>query len=280
VDGPGIIAATLSVATVADRSGRVWQYHSRSDRHSKVACWAILFDVLQNSGVLRRHVEETKVVFGVNREMRDFRTNRTKDLDLVLARPGTSVDGKTTTTLADLAEKWKLELTSDQHKRLTALPELREGTTGSVLVALEAKACMTAHIKALPRLFDELNSSHDTVHGENEAAIAAGFVMINASETFVSPDMNKPGVAPQTSDHAQPLWARRAVAKISEISRRNTKTGFGFDAVGATLVNMRNDGSPVTIVSGDPAPTTGDSLHYEQMIRRLVHLYDTAYAAI
>lgn len=42
---------------------------------------------------------------------------------------------------------------------------------------------MTAHSKALPRLFDELNSSHQIVHGASSHALSVGFAMVNASDT-------------------------------------------------------------------------------------------------
>ena len=53
---------------------------------------------------------------------------------------------------------------------------------------------MTAHGKALPRLHDELNSSHLTIHGASDYAIAAAFALVNAAATFVSPP------APSASD--------------------------------------------------------------------------------
>ena len=57
-------------------------------------------------------------------------------------------------------------------------------------MALEAKACMTEFGKARPRLYDELNSSHLTIHGDTNSAIAAGFALVNAAESFVSPLRN------------------------------------------------------------------------------------------
>lgn len=74
-------------------SGTEWQYHSRSDRHSKVACWGVLSDLLATSALLRDHVSDGKVVFGVNHSMHDFVNDQRKDLDLVIARPG---EGKST----------------------------------------------------------------------------------------------------------------------------------------------------------------------------------------
>ena len=55
--GPAILVRTLSKPGRRDRFGNDWQYHSRSDHHSKVACWGIVFDLLRTSPLLRRHVE-------------------------------------------------------------------------------------------------------------------------------------------------------------------------------------------------------------------------------
>lgn len=283
MDGPAILARTLSRPGKPDRYGNTWQYHSRSDRHSKIACWSILFEALQHSSLLRRHVEAGKVVFGVNQEMRDFQTNRTKDLDLVIATPGGSGPTGRPVTLADLAVRWSVRLSDEQQRTLAALPAIVEGPTGMVLAALEAKACMTAHIKALPRLFDELNSSHATVHANTNRALAVGFAMVNASPTFISPDLNKFDLRefpPVVSQHRQPHWAQRTVDKLRDIPRRTANEGQGFDAFGIVVVDMANDGTPVEVVSAPPAPRPADVDHYDQMIYRLVHGYDTAFGSI
>ena len=44
--GPEILARTMSIPTRRGESPRAWQYHSRSDNHSKLACWTLLFDFL------------------------------------------------------------------------------------------------------------------------------------------------------------------------------------------------------------------------------------------
>lgn len=284
MQGPQIVAQTLSRPGVPDKYGNTWQYHSRSDRHSKVACWAILFEVLQRSTQLRHHVADGKVVFGINQQMRDYRTNRTKDLDLVIATPGTPTPGgRRPATLEGLAARWGVQLTDDQQRVLADLPPIVEGPTGVVLAALEAKACMTAHIKALPRLFDELNSSHATVHANTESALAVGFAMVNAAATFISPDLNKWDLSqrqPQVSQHRQPYWAERTVDKLKELPRRTSRAHEGYDAFGIVVVDMANDGSPVRVVNTPPAPLPADVFHYDQMLQRLVHLYDTNYSAL
>lgn len=282
MDGPDIITRTLSHPAVPDKHGNLWQYHSRSDRHSKVACWAILFDLLQHSRLLGLHASAGKVQFGINRTMRDFRTNRTKDLDLVIGRPGPDALTRPPATMRDLALRWGLRLTDDQRATLDDLAPLIEGSVGNVLVALEAKACMTAHIKALPRLFDELSSSYSTVHADTQQAIAIGFAMINASPTFISADMNKYDLTERAATVNQhPTHAvTRTIAKLREIDRRTGPGTDGFDAFGAMVVSMRNDGSPVTLVTAPPAPTPADVDSYQRMIGRIAQSYDVTFAGI
>ncbi|MFZ3326868.1 MAG: hypothetical protein WA231_13680 [Methylocella sp.] len=149
-----------------------WQYHSRSDHHSKVACWGIVFDMLRKSPLLKRHVDEGRVYFGINHEMRDFVHDRKKNLDLVLCTVSGASSRISPLTLPSTAHEYEIELTPSEQAELDALPLLRRAPVGSVLAALEAKACMTAHQRALPRLYDELNSSQLTVHGATDHAIA------------------------------------------------------------------------------------------------------------
>jgi hypothetical protein len=282
VDGPDILVRSLSQPAVPDKFGNLWQYHSRSDRHSKVACWAILFDLLQSSSLLASHAAAGKVRFGINQQMRDFRTNRAKDLDLVIGRPGPNPLPRPPATMEELAVRWGVRLSPDQQVALGQLPQLIEGTVGNVLLALEAKACMTAHIKALPRLFDELTSSYATVHADTQQALAVGFVMINASPTFVSTDRNKYDLSvhhPTVSTHPAHA-AARAVAKVMEIERRTSATKDGFDALGVTVVSMRNDGSPVELIHEPPAPRPEDVHSYQRMVGRLAQAYDVSFAGI
>jgi hypothetical protein len=272
----------MSKPSIPDKFGNVWQYHSRSDRHSKVACWGIALDLLASSSTLQRHVVQNKVTLGVNHEMRDFATNRKKDLDLVFARPATAIPegGR---TFADLAERWQIELDDYDRALLDHLPVPVEAPVGAVLVALEAKACMTAHVKSLPRLYDELNSSHLTVHGASENALAVGFVMVNLSTSFRSPGLNSFDLAahePLVSTHAQPHSTVRVLDKIAEMPRR-TKTGQnGFDGLGVVVVESRNDGSPVELIEQPPAPAPGSIFHYDTMISRMANEYDVRFKDI
>lgn len=280
--GPDILARFLTQPGPPDKYGNRWQYHSRSDRHSKVGCWGVALDLLTTSSLLRRHVEAGKVILGVNHTMTDFATSRKKDLDLVIARPAGEVD-PAARTFAALATHYGIELTDLERGVLDALPPFPVGPVGAVLVALEAKACMTAHVKSLPRLYDELNSSHLCVHGASRQALAIGYIQINNSNDFVSPVVNNyslEGREPQVTLHRQPADTLRVLQKIAEIPRRSASSEVGFDGVGVTVLRLRNDGSPVEIVEGLPAPPRGDSFHYGSMIVRMANEYDTTFANV
>lgn len=276
--GPDLIARSISACRIPDRYGNHWQYHSRSDRHSKIACWVAAFDLMRHCELLRDHLTAGKVVLGVNHTLRDFQTQRKKDLDLVIAQPASASPARDEPTFADMATKWGLQLDREERAALDALPAASVRPVGAVLVALEAKATMTAHVRALPRLHDELDSSHSTTHGNSERALAVGFVMVNAGEEFISPDMNKHDlatVAPRVNRHRQPSDAERVIAKLGELRRRSGGASSGFDALGVMVVDIRNDGSPVAVLS-EPDPV----FPYDQMIGRVTHEYAATFARV
>jgi len=282
VYGPEILVESLSQPGVTDQYGNRWQYHPRSDRHSKIACWGIAFDLLRTSSLLRRHVAEGRVALGVNHRMVDFGTGRAKNLDLVFARP----DGPTGRhTLRSMVSDYGVVLDGPQRSELEDLPDWPTARAGAVLVALEAKAAMTAFIRALPRLYDELNSSHLCTHGASRQALAVGFAMVNASAQFVSPDRNRrlldAGELPAVvSLEPQPRSLERTIAKLEEIPRRSNVRETGFDALGIVVVDGRNDGAPFGLVGDPPAPQPGSSYHYDSMILRIANEYDTTFSAI
>lgn len=283
VFGPEIVAASLSKTNVQDRYGNWWPYHSRSDHHSKVCCWAVLFDLMRHCAVLRSHVAASNVGFGINHEIVDFKNNRKKNFDLVLCTPRTSDVRPAGIRFRDLVERYAIALTKEHASALESMPDLIVTPVGAVQVAFEAKACMTEHGKARPRLYDELNSSHLTIHGSSDTAIAAGFVMVNASAEFISTDLNKRKLGrtrPIVTTHKQPDVTLRVVEKIRELPRRTSLGETGFDALGIVVVSARNDGSAVSVIKDSPAPSPGDIYHYESMIRRAAQAYEARFANI
>ena len=253
MDALDILVRTLSTPVPTGPSRTPWQYHSQSDRHSKIACWGVLYDLLQTSALLRSHVSDGKVAFGVNHIMRDFVNDKQKALDLVICRPGQheSKHPRPKSTLADLADRWSISLTSMQRSKLLALPTIIEAPVGAVLVALEAKATMTEHIKAGPRLYDELNSSHQIVHAASNQALSVGFFMVNASTTFVSPGRNKYSSSQVVTTHRQPAAVESVTRVVKRLPRRAAASSVGYDGFAIVVVELVNDGETrVKLVTG------------------------------
>ena len=283
--GPRLLVSSLIPRTSDFKHGNSWQYHSRSDHHSKVACWALLFDLLGNCALLRDHAARGLVGYGLNHQMGDFRTGRKKNLDLVVCRPrgNRPISGPPAPTFAEQAREIGVVLTESDRNELAALPRLDELPVGAVHIALEAKACMTAFGKARPRLYDELNSSHLAIHGNSPHTIAAGLAMVNAAETFISPGLNDFDLATtptRISKHNQPKDAASVVQKLRELPRRSRDGEEGYDAFAILVVDCENDGTPVTLVTEPPAPQSGDVDHYEMAVHRLVQLYEQKYRNI
>jgi hypothetical protein len=280
--GPNILAATMTLPQERGGSKSPWQYHSRSDRHSKVACWGVLFDLLRTSALLRKHAQLGKIVFGINFEMNNYASDLKKDLDLVIARPaGESETSGRGITVVDLAEQWKVELTPLQRSELERLPTIHKGAlAGSgVQIALEAKATMTAHQKAQPRLYDELSSSHAIVHGASSHALAVGLVLVNTADTFISPGMQR-GPEPVVSTHKQPAAAEGTIAKVKKIRRRTKPDESGFDGLGIVALEVKNDGTPVRVETTPPAPQPGSIFFYDDMLTRIANEYDARFSSI
>ncbi len=278
--GPEIIPRTLSAKRPFGKTKTVFQYHSRSDHHSKLSCWAIAFDLLSTSSQLRQHVAEGKVTIGVNHEMVDFKLRRKKNLDLVIARPTDTPAVTKPTTLAELATALGVDLSDEERAEFEALPEVEKLPVGSVLVALEAKACMTAHSKSEPRLYDELNSSQQTIHGAADQAVAVGLAMINIAPTFVSPGRQQRRRKTVVTTHNQPAVTESVIRKLRELPRRTATGTDGFDAFGILVVELRNDGTPVRVRTTPPAPQPGDQDTYADMVMRAANLYDYRFAAM
>lgn len=291
--GPDIIARAISQVRAYGPRSRLWQYHSRSDYHSKASCWAIMLDLLIACELLQQHVTDGKVGFGLNHEMRDFYNNKKKDLDLVICRPHASASPvyqysqalrRQIKSFADLGAHLKLPLTSAESTVLAKLPTLPIVPVGMVHIALEAKAAMTEFSKAESRLFSELDSSISVINGHAQHAIAGALVMVNVANEFISPILNDGSynTAPTrvTQHRNQPKPAQSVIETIKQLRRRSSDRERGFDAIGVIVVEMKNDGSACRIVTAPPALPPSDSLHYDQMIARASAAYSQRFAQV
>jgi hypothetical protein len=284
MDGPEIIAHTFSQPSVPDKNGNSWQYKSRSDRHSKVVCWALLFDLLQHCSLLRQHIESGKVVFSLGQKMYDHESGGDKKLDLVLAVPGQRGSRpERASTLQDLALQWSVRIGEEQQRVLADLPKITDGPVGEILVAVEVKACMTQHKRAFPRLLNELSASHAAIHGDTDSALAVGLAIVNASTTFVSPGRNNDDLSVvdvEVNQHRQPGDAAYAIEKLEQVRQRSGARRHGYDAFGIVAVDMANDGSPVNVVRHRPAPEPDSTFFYDQVIRRVGERYGDAFSGL
>ena len=233
--------------------------------------------------MLREHVESGEVTFGVNYSMLDFKNNKPKKLDLVICTPTAGWDeSKPKRSMEDFAEKHAVVLNDIERAGLRDLPAFHEDAVGAVRLALEAKACMTAHQKSLPRLHDELSSSHHTIHGASDSAVAVGLVMVNVATEFRSTIKNNfplSALPPKISTHKQPRAARLVLKKVSQLPRRTKPGEDGFDAFGVIVVNCKNDGSPIELIAEDPAPAAGTNFHYDQLIHRAAQAYESRFGS-
>jgi hypothetical protein len=217
--------------------------------------------------------------------MRDFKTGREKNLDLVICRPRSDAptQSRRPASFVEEAEAIGAVLDDSERRILLSLPPLYKRPVGAVHLAVEAKACMTAFTKARPRLYDELNSSHLAIHGNSDHVIAAGLAMVNTASEFISPTRGNPGSKRGRvgiSHHDQPKDAQGIIDKLREMPRRSRSGEEGFDAFGVVLVDCRNDGSPVRLVETPPAPQPGDIYHYESAVHRIAHSYEQKFGEI
>ncbi|MGB7982366.1 MAG: hypothetical protein WCF36_16425 [Candidatus Nanopelagicales bacterium] len=259
-------------------------YHPRSDHHSKVSCWAIMFDLMRETSLLRTHVEQGKVAFGINHKIVDYARDREKDLDLVICSPDPTMLSRHR-TLRELGAGWGVTLTADQVDQMDQLPEIQEAGVGSILMTLEAKACMTEYGKARPRLYDELNSSQSIVHGGSSHTLAVGLVMINTAGTFFSPLRNKhlkidSSWPAEVTVHQQPADTEKTLRTIESLPRRTGNSGRGYDAIGVLLVDCPNDGGRVSLYQGPLSPAPGSTFEYGSMIRRMSGEYSSRFAGL
>lgn len=261
--GPGILARTMSQATTRGASARAWQYHSRSDAHSKLACWSVLLDLLIECDVFRAAVREGHVGFGINHQLVGP-INKTLDL-VVTRRQGQTRSGEEP-DLASLGRHLGVRLTAKEQRLLASLPSIaqdRQDDVNEVAVALEAKACMTEHVKSLPRLHAEILATGYLAKRASPHCITVSYSLVNAAPFFVSPSGHG-----RRNEHVQPESARRVLEMLDRAIPTLTESrDYGYDVVGATVIDCRNDGSAVSIVD-DIAYGLGarHRLHYERML--------------
>lgn len=266
--GPGILVRTLSVPTQRGSSRRAWQYHPRSDVHSKVACWTLLLDCLLSCDALYEDARAGRIGFAINHEMVG---PINKTLDVVLLRvPRNRAPGKTRRTFLEVGLHYGIVLSPDELTQVAELGHVFEDTNedvSEVAIAVEAKACMTKHVGALPRLHAEILATGYLAKRAAPQCTVVSYTLVNAASTFLSES--------KTEHMRQPESAASVLKMLDQAVPlcRDHHGLLGYDAVGALSIECQNDGSAVVLATGDAAPPKSSQIHYERMLRQICAAY-------
>jgi hypothetical protein len=281
--GPRIISGSLSRVSLYPKKPKLgespqpWQYHSRSDDHSRIAALGVTLDLLQESAELRAATLDGRIGYQVNPVLTD-RGNRKKTLDLGIGLVDEQRPHPRSRSLGWQMEELGVVLSGQEQKVVAQLPPLREAYAKHYLIVLENKACMTAHGKAAPRLRNELEGAVDAINQEPDT-VAGGLVIVNAAPTFVSPVFRDNGyvepILRRATIHNQPEDAASAIDKLEKIPLRTASRPTGYDALGIVVVSAANDGTQCTLID-DPkfgTPSTEDIWSYSKFIQELARRF-------
>jgi len=244
---PELFAAWMNAHIANDKKfGRkVYRYHPRSDAHSKMLCSLVLSDLKTASGVLAAHLQAENVAARIN-EPYVFPNGKKKTLDLAVGTP----------------------IGNASSDRRTAKGQ----TIDRLLIACEAKQCMTEHKKSQPRLFDELSSAHEIAHQGDTLIISLGIVVVNVAERFASPLRQTADDPLHFSKHRQPAVTASMVDHLRGLQIREKPGEVGFDAFATIIIDCDNVGT-CRLHTQSPAPQVGDMDHYGTFLTRLSAAY-------
>jgi len=252
---PELFAAWMSTHIANDKKfGRkVYRYHPRSDEHSRKLCSLALNDLKEASRLLMEHLRSGKVVAGIN-EPYLFANGKKKTLDLAVGTP----------------------LRADPSG---GMQTAQGQTIGKLLIACEAKQCMTEHLKTKPRLYDELSSAHEIVHQGDTLIISLGIVVLNIADRFASPLRQTAEDPLHFSKHRQPAVTESMVNHLRGLQIREQPGEVGFDAFATIIIDCDNVGT-CRLHTQPPAPQVGDVDHYGTFLARLSAAYATRFAGL
>jgi hypothetical protein len=228
-------------------------YHPRSDEHSKILCHYVLEDLIDASETLERQLLSGEICYDLNHVVYRLDGSQ-KVLDLVIGQP----------------EKPK---TRQKTQRGTVV-------TPGIRIALEAKACMTKHTAAKPRLRDELTGSMRSSVEASPHAVVAGLVVVNTAPRFLSPTDQPDPLPPslpelRRRDHRQPKDAAGVIQMLERLPLRQDPPVVGFDSVGIIVVSHDNElpVPHVELVTSPPCPPPASPRNYASFIIDICNKY-------
>jgi|WetSurMetagenome_2_1015567.scaffolds.fasta_scaffold56060_3 hypothetical protein len=218
-------------------------YHPRSNKHSNALSEAIVDDLLSACPRMAEDARQGRLVY---------------DLNFTL-HAGTS--------------DWNVDLVLGAPSLNSSPPQpgerIRKATPSTVYIAIEIKGVMTEHHKAVKNRKRDLEAHHEHVHRYNNAAIAAGVLVVNQAATFKSP------LRPEVTAHREPKeLVKHCIHEMRSVTTRPGLQGEGLEAKTVLVVDMDNQDLGAThFVNQPPAPTIGDPLHYDAFIQSIASLY-------
>jgi hypothetical protein len=221
-------------------------YHPRSDKHSNTLALAIARDLASVCPLLRRRALAGEVVYDINFDLH-VRT-ATWNVDLVLGR----------TPEPDPPENQVIS----------------RGRPVAIEIAIEIKAIMTEHRKAVKNRKRDLEAHHDHVHRFDSRAIAGGVFVVNQAQTFKSPLRVARTLHGRDRAGAVSL-VEHCLSEMRNVSERADDAGYGLEAKCFIVLEMDNENLGSTAyVERPPAPLRGDPLNYDSFLQRICSFYE------
>ena len=217
-------------------------YHPRSAKHSNSLSCCVVGDLLSRCPVIRSQAAAGDLVFSFNFDL--LTGTAAWNVDLVLGTP------------------------SPADRQAVSDGEMRQAPTSTVRIAIEHKAVMTEHRKAVKNRKRDFEAHHEHVHRYSSSAIAGGILIVNGSSTFKSP------LREGTTKHRDPkALVEHCIDQMRAVSQR-PDTGYGLEAKAVVAVDLDNvNRERTSLFTSPPAPQIGDPLHYDAFIERLCTLY-------
>jgi len=222
---------------------RAENYHPRSNKHSNALAECVVADLVTHCPAIRAGSEQGRLVYDLNFTLRSGTAEW--NVDLVLGQPPIGFDRK------------------------AHAGEIVRHLPSTVAVAIEIKAVMTEHRKAIKNRKRDFEAHHDHVHRYHDGAIAGGLLMLNASPTFTSPLRN------EASTHREPeKLVQHCMNEMRAVATRSKPGEVGLDAKGVVVLTMDTAHPDRTVyVTRPPAPQVGDPMHYDAFIQAICNRF-------
>ena len=225
-------------------------YHPRSNKHSDALGEAIVRDLVSTCDPIADRAATGELVYQLNFDV-TYGTS-TANVDVVLGQPPPGSP-------------------PPEGDLIDPAPAIRRSDPSSVHMAIELKAVMTEHRKAIKNRKRDLEAHHEQIHNYDSRAIAGGVMLFNIAERFDSPTRRDDDITTPKNPVAK---VEHCMSELRNVSMRGGPSGFGLDAKAGIVVNMDNINLAATAYHEQPpAPQVGNPMHYDAFIQRLCSEY-------